>query len=355
MIPPVILIKPTDSPFIRLDEAALSQAYQVQAIQLHQDKGKLIYLTRVLKMFCSVLLSPKEVTILVWFADYHALPAVLAAKLTGKRSLIFIGGYDAVCYPAYRYGVYCNVLRKLCASISLKFTNLIVANDEALIDSDNFYYNPHGHPEGVYRLLPKLKTPARIIRNAPVIDNPPEIPEKRSAQILCVGGTPRYEDIYNKGYDLLFAVARSRPEWRFVLVGIQDDWLERADREFGISDLSNLVILPPLAHDEVIDLMLNSDIYVQPSISEGMPNALMEAMLCGCKPVGSRVAGIPKLIGNWGIVFGERKTESLKNAIEKAIKLDLQRREISESISKRFSFELRRDSLIEAVNYISKI
>jgi glycosyltransferase involved in cell wall biosynthesis len=355
MKPSVILIKPTESPFIRVDEAALSKAYHVKTIQLNQDKGKLSYLMGVFKMFWSVLFSPKKNEILVWFADYHALPAVLAAKLTGKSSLVFIGGYDAVCYPAYRYGVYCNVLRKLCASIALKLTDLIVANDEALLDSDNFYYNPNGHPEGVYRLIPKLKTPARIIRNAPIIDNPPVIPENRIAQILCVGGTPRYEDMYNKGYDLLFTLAGRQTEWRFVLVGIQDNWLERADQEFGISELSNLVILPPLAHDEVIDLMLNSDIYVQPSISEGMPNALMEAMLCGCKPVGSRVAGIPKLIGNWGIVFDERNIESLTDAIRKAIKLDLPRKKISESITNRFSIELRGSSLIEAVNYLSGV
>lgn len=350
----LILVKPTDSPFIKVDELALSKEYSVETVSLNQDRGRYAYLIGIVKLKWKVLVNTKGTPVLVWFADYHALPAVLFARILNRKSLIFIGGYDAVYYPEFNYGVFSNPLRKLCAVIALKLTNLIIANDEALIYSENLYYNPKGHPEGVKRLIPSLQTPTMVIRNAPIIHAPDLIPEKRSPQILCVGGTPRYEDIFNKGYDLLFALARQNEKQLIVMVGIEEKWLERLEQEFGISELKNLIILPPLPHEEVLDLMLSCDIYVQPSISEGMPNALMEAMFCGCKPVGSCVAGIPNLIGEWGVVFTQRSVESLQQAVEKVRKMNVDRGRISESISVRFSFEKRRGSLLAALKDLLK-
>ncbi len=40
------------------------------------------------------------------------------------------------------------------------------------------------------------------------------------------------------------------------------------------------------------------DIYIQPSLTEGMPRALIEAMSRGCYCTGSNVGGIPELVGN---------------------------------------------------------
>jgi glycosyltransferase involved in cell wall biosynthesis len=47
------------------------------------------------------------------------------------------------------------------------------------------------------------------------------------------------------------------------------------------------------------------DIFVLPSESEAFSNALLEAMACGCCPVGSRVGGTPELIadGERGLLF----------------------------------------------------
>lgn len=352
MIHHILLIKPTNSSFIAVEEAALKQNYRLKTHYLKQDKGRLAYLSGLLGIFPKFLLNPQTKVVLVWFADYHALPSVLLARLTRKKSVIFIGGYDAVCYPEFTYGVYCNPVRSFCARTALKLSDLIIANDDALLHSDNRYYNSQGHPEGVYRLVEGLATPAMVIPNAPVIKTPSSLMASRKRQILSVGGTPRYEDVYNKGFDLLFELARSQPDWHVVIIGISTCWLNRLESEFKLSELKNLQLMPPQPHAKVLECMVQSQLYVQASISEGMPNALMEAMLCGCIPVGSNVAGIPKLIGEWGVVFHERKTEKLMEAIDQARQLQLNPQTISASIPARYSIEKRSEALNLALSSI---
>jgi glycosyltransferase involved in cell wall biosynthesis len=47
---------------------------------------------------------------------------------------------------------------------------------------------------------------------------------------------------------------------------------------------------------DVADLLNAADIYVLPSLSEGMPMGLLEAMVLGCPVVASSVDGVPEII-----------------------------------------------------------
>ncbi len=59
------------------------------------------------------------------------------------------------------------------------------------------------------------------------------------------------------------------------------------------------------------------DVYLQPSLWEGMPNALMEAMACGCACIGSDAGGIPEVIehGVSGFVVGRSHLHYLGKAV----------------------------------------
>jgi glycosyltransferase involved in cell wall biosynthesis len=64
--------------------------------------------------------------------------------------------------------------------------------------------------------------------------------------------------------------------------------------DLGIDD--RVIFYGGLPRSQVFNLLEDIDLYVQPSLTEGLPRALIEAMGHGCPAVASRVGGIPELI-----------------------------------------------------------
>lgn len=106
-------------------------------------------------------------------------------------------------------------------------------------------------------------------------------------------------------------------------------------------------ILPP--GKEVINWLSNIDIYIQPSVQEGLPRAILEAMSTGCPVVGSNAGGIPELLmkdvvhsKNDFLELAEIIKEIVSNK-EKYLKL------IDHSLN--VSSKYRKNSLFEKRNY----
>ena len=355
MKPKALLIIPNSSTFTQVDAKLLGQSCELESYDLRQHKGRLHYFLRILGSIFKILWGRYRL-IFVWFADYHAAVAVFMAKLLRIPCAVFIGGYDAVCYPELQMGVYCSQTRAKFASYALRNCSLIISNHEALLDSSNTFYNPQGHPEGVYRLVKGLKTPATVIYNALTVDVPDDelLTKEREHVFLAVGTTPRFLDIFNKGLDLVAQMAPLFPQYHFEIVGIDPRWQQDFIRVMGGVVPENLSLRGYLPHAEVLALMRSSRYYIQASISEGMPNALMEAMLMGCLPVGSNVAGIPTIIGEYGVVFDKRDAESLKKALQTALEAELQPLDISKYVATNFTQRMRGELLQQVVEKLQK-
>src|SRR5581483_2498792 len=97
---------------------------------------------------------------------------------------------------------------------------------------------------------------------------------------------------------------------------------------------------------DVAPWMQAMDIYINSSSSESFPNALLEAMACGCFPIGSRVGGIPELITHRenGLLFDttseEELTDMLKLAITDEPLRNRLRRHAVETAHEQFSMRL---------------
>jgi glycosyltransferase involved in cell wall biosynthesis len=82
------------------------------------------------------------------------------------------------------------------------------------------------------------------------------------------------------------------------------------------------VVLPGrVAPEEVPRLLQASDFLVLPSHSEGMPQAILEAMDCGLPVVATRVGGVPEAVvdGRTGLLVEPGNSEQLHDALQRMI------------------------------------
>lgn len=107
----------------------------------------------------------------------------------------------------------------------------------------------------------------------------------------------------------------SNPGTRLVMVGdgpMKAALVSQAER-LGLGKAC--LFVPPTASPA--DWMRAIDIFVLCSRSEAFPNALLEAMACGCCPVASRVGGVAEMIshGTTGLLFDSGNATELAQAL----------------------------------------
>ncbi len=83
--------------------------------------------------------------------------------------------------------------------------------------------------------------------------------------------------------------------FEYYLVGEgNQSYLRALAKRYGVFD--QIKFVGPLSHDKVFEFLEDMDIYIQVSLQEGLPRAVVEAMSCGLPVIGSKTAGIPELI-----------------------------------------------------------
>lgn len=126
-----------------------------------------------------------------------------------------------------------------------------------------------------------------------------------------------------KGLDILleaFAkVAEKHKQITLILIGAepsQSIYPQMAD-ELGLSKYIKWAGI----RDEAWRILNAADIYIQPSRSEGLPLAILEAMSFKLPVVATRVGGIPEAVvdGETGYLADFANAESLSDAIEKML------------------------------------
>lgn len=90
--------------------------------------------------------------------------------------------------------------------------------------------------------------------------------------------------------------AQGNTNFEYHLAGSGDDeTLRNLAKELGVEN--QVFFEGRLAHEQMFPWLDEMDLYIQPSLQEGLPRAVMEAMSRGLPALGARTGGIPELLG----------------------------------------------------------
>lgn len=153
-----------------------------------------------------------------------------------------------------------------------------------------------------------------------------------------------------KGHAFLLAALKKLPcdfDAYFVGSGPEEDSLRELCKKMG---LYNKVHFEGHKTD-VMEYLSKSDIFILPSLWEGLPVALMEAMACGLPCIASRVGGVPELISHEtdGILVAPKNVEQMAQNLVKLVYDPALRRKLGKNARKKIEDMFSTEKMIKQI------
>ncbi len=325
LTPRILFIKPSNSSFIVRDEAMLGKRYQVKSfLYLYGAWWRHVLSLLQLKFWLLKNIFAADM-VFVWFSDYHSWLPVLWARFFRKKSFLAIAGYDVACLPELNYGVFVRPFRGWCSRTSLRYADHLLPVAAALAQDIETHAGP---VRGRIRVVPFGFSPEQWRPSGP----------KEADLVLTVSLGDDMRRVKIKGLDLFLEAARAMPTARFVIIGPTGEAL----RYLQERQPANLQLIGPMPIEQLVGWCRRAGVYAQLSIREGLPNAVIEAMMCECVPVGTMAGGIPEAVAGAGYVLKERTVAAAVTALQQALQTDeAQRKRIRELAIERYRDGLR--------------
>lgn len=125
--------------------------------------------------------------------------------------------------------------------------------------------------------------------------------------------------VFNKGAQYIVEAApmviARYPNTKFIIVGDgpMKSYLEKLSKKLGVTHAFKFLGTVP----SIQEIFKQCDIFVRPSLTEGMSLAVLEAMSCGLPVIATKVAGTPEIIINnkTGILIDVKNVQQLADSI----------------------------------------
>jgi glycosyltransferase involved in cell wall biosynthesis len=269
--------------------------------------------------------------------------SVLIAKILKKPILIQILGSDINHYVDY-------YLRRKMIYYTLKNSDAVTAVSNALkkrvidigIPEEKVTFNPNGVDTAKFYPSDKYETQKRL-----------NLPQKKYI-ILFVGNL-----VSVKGISYLLEalhIIKNDFDKNILLIIIGDGILKNnlENQVKRLELIENVEFKGVRPHNEIPFWMNASDLLCLPSLNEGMPNVVLEALACGKPVVATNVGGIPEIIQNEknGILVKPCDPEQLADAISKVLTTNWNHFDIARSVEK-YSWESSAKRIYDILSKIS--
>lgn len=342
----ICLIANTNNTWVWQDKEIMEElGYKVKKVVVEGTFGPYRILKMLLKSFIPAL---KSEIIFCWFAFPSGFVGVLLGKVFGKTVIVNAVGQEVANVPSIGYGFRRHWKRL--TKWSLANADKVIAIS---IESANNVKNlvPYKDAEVIYEGIDTEKFSPKN--------------EQADTNIVLSTGLITKLNILRKGFETLIRcipyVTREFNNVKFVIVGKKKDGypiLQALVEELNISDYVDFTGYIP--DEELLHLYHQCALFVLPSIHEGFPTVISEALACGKPVVGTKLSAIPEVVSEeCGILIDDPFSYE---ELSKAIVLLLKDSELREKLGERgreiivqhFSKEIRKQKLKGMLESVEK-
>lgn len=254
--------------------------------------------------FVRLINEIKPALIVCCNGGFPAAQACLAMVVAGRISRVSVA-LSIVSMPARRRAVawlYERALDKLI----WESADLVVVNAKSIADALCGLRNaPADKIRVIHNGLEDMQLPVEPIG------------ERRQFVIGCVARMDRAKGVMVL-FDAFVHLARHHPEMRLVLAG-QGDASEELVHRIELLGLQNRVDMLGHFQGDIGTLLSTFDVYIFPSLWEGFPYSIVEALRSACVIVATKVGGIPEAVtdGVEGMLITPGSVDEIIQAVEK--------------------------------------
>ncbi|MCD4665495.1 MAG: glycosyltransferase [Bacteroidales bacterium] len=133
----------------------------------------------------------------------------------------------------------------------------------------------------------------------------------------------------------LLEIVKKFPDTKCIFVG-SGSYRKELEKKVQMLHLEKNILFLGF-RDDIAELLVMMDIFILPSLSEGMPNAVLEAMACSIPVVATSVGGIPEAIINResGILVPPGDPQALAEQIINLLNISEFRKKIADGARER--------------------
>jgi len=222
----------------------------------------------------------------------HNVPSALPMRFSSGKKILTLHGFYVRDIELIHNRIYSLFAKKM-EKRFLGYADKITAVSKAVTE----YYRKMGY-DSIY------------IPNAVDLEDIPESSRREYDKQVVFAGRLSKE----KGVDILIKAFSSINDAHLLIIG---DGPERERLQILSRNYPNIHFLGLLPNKLVLEYIKGSDIYVQPSRTEGLPTVILEAMACKTPVIATKIEGSVEIIddGMSGILVEPGDIEALRENI----------------------------------------
>jgi len=156
--------------------------------------------------------------------------------------------------------------------------------------------------------------------------------------------------------DLIKAGQYLKFPFKIIIIGIgaDEEKLKKLAKDKGLED--KIIFKSQIEYSELPKYYALADVFVRPSLSEGLGNVFLEAMACGLPIIGTPIGGIPDFLKDkkTGLLCETRNPQSIAQKIRQILNNEQLRKTLTENGLKLVQEKYDWDLIAEKMNKIFK-